>query len=75
MADIISAALAAKDAARYLSVSTSKLYDLVNGGDLNIVKLGHRTLFRRADLDALLERGSPVQRHGRKAVRPTSIFE
>lgn len=44
------------EAARYLSVSTSKLRGLVVSGELHAVKLGGSTRYARKDLDALIER-------------------
>lgn len=44
------------DTAAYLCVSRPSVYRLARNGDLKTVKLGGRTLFRRADLDALIER-------------------
>lgn len=73
MLDIAPAALSAKEAARYLNVSVSKLYDLANAGDLPKMKLGHRSVFRRRDLDALLDRGTTTQRRNKKPVRPVAI--
>lgn len=48
--------LTAINAAAYLSVSKPTLYRLIKKGEVKPVKLGGRTLFRRADLDALIER-------------------
>lgn len=46
-------------AARYLGgLSRSGLKLLVGRGELKVVHLGRRALFRRADLDALIERKS-----------------
>jgi excisionase family DNA binding protein len=41
-------------AAKYLSISRSKLYVLVALGELPARKIGRRTIFMRADLDAFL---------------------
>lgn len=39
-----------------LRSSRTSVYRLIEKGDLKPVKIGGRTLFRRADLDALIER-------------------
>lgn len=39
-----------------LRVSRSQIYRLIKQGALKPVKLGGRTLFRRIDLDALIDR-------------------
>lgn len=43
-------------AARYLSVSVTKLRGLVATGELLAVRLGGSTRYARKDLDALIER-------------------
>ncbi len=40
------------DAARTLGIGRSKLYDLINAGHLETVKLGTRTLVRVASIKA-----------------------
>jgi excisionase family DNA binding protein len=50
------AAFSTKAASRYLSISRAQLYRLFKSGDLHFAKVGGRTLVRRMDLDALLER-------------------
>ena len=40
------------DAARTLGIGRSKLYELINAGDLETVKLGTRTLVRVASIKA-----------------------
>ena len=50
------AALSISAAARYLSVSRSGLYRLINSGALTPAKVGGRTLIRRVDADAMLAR-------------------
>jgi excisionase family DNA binding protein len=44
------------EAARYLSVSVTKLRGLVSTGELLAVRLGGSTRYARTDLDALIER-------------------
>ena len=50
------AALRVNEAARYLGISRANLYRLFQSGDLKPAKIGGRTLVRRIDADALLER-------------------
>ncbi|TCM54940.1 excisionase family DNA binding protein [Rhizobium sp. PP-F2F-G48] len=49
-----SAAMSIQSAAKYLSLSRSGIYRLINSGTLNRVKIGGRSVIRRADADALL---------------------
>lgn len=42
------------DAADYLGISRATIYVLLREGALTKVKLGHRTLIRRVDLDRLV---------------------
>ena len=44
-----------RDAAQYLSIGKSKLYELVAEGALPRCKVGTRTVFRRDDLDGYME--------------------
>jgi excisionase family DNA binding protein len=44
------------EAAAALGIGRTKLYEMVNAGELFAVKLGKRTLIRCADVDALLDR-------------------
>lgn len=44
------------ETADLLRASRSHVYRLIERGNLKPVKLGGRTLFRRVDLDALIER-------------------
>ncbi len=50
-----SAAMSIPSAAKYLSLSRSGIYRLINNGTLHRVKIGGRSVIRRADADALLE--------------------
>lgn len=56
------AALSVTAAAQYLSISRANLYRLIKAGELRPAKVGGRTLIRRVDADALLERsvGAPI---------------
>ena len=45
------------DAAFVSGISRSKLYELLNSGELTSVKIGARRLIRARDLAELLERG------------------
>jgi excisionase family DNA binding protein len=51
---IAPAALSISDAAQYLGIGRTKLYEYINAGTLPVVRFGKRTLVRRVDLDALL---------------------
>lgn len=49
-------ALSVDDAATYMSISRASLYRLFKAGHLRPARIGGRTLVRRVDLDAFLER-------------------
>jgi excisionase family DNA binding protein len=53
-----SAALTVEEAAEYLRVSRTTLFRLFNQKILPRARIGGRTLVRRVDLEALLERAS-----------------
>lgn len=44
------------EAALALGIGRTKLYELVQAGELPLVKIGARSLIRRADLEAFLTR-------------------
>ena len=46
------------DPARYARIGKTRLYQLINLGELRPRKLGRRTLLARAEIDALIEAGS-----------------
>ena len=48
-------ALSIPDAARAISISRSRLYELMDEKRLNSVKIGGRRLILKRDLEALLE--------------------
>ena len=54
--DTAPAAFSVNAAAKYLSVSRANIYRLIKAGDIRPAKVGGRTLIRRVDADALLER-------------------
>ena len=54
-AQLTPAALSRRDASRYLGVSATTLWRLSREGVLPRVKVRGRTLYRRDDLDTLLE--------------------
>lgn len=54
------AALGVESSACYRGVSRSSVWRLIKTGDLHCVRLNGRTLLRRIDLDALLERSAEV---------------
>jgi excisionase family DNA binding protein len=56
----VSGCLDRRESASYLSISTRLLDDLAAQGKLPRVKIGRKTLFRVADLDAFVD--SKVQR-------------
>ena len=45
-----------KDAARAAGIGRTTIYHLMKIGELTPVKIGARTLIRRVDLEAMLER-------------------
>jgi len=47
-----------KDATAAYSIGRTKLYELIGAGELNVIKIGKRTLLRRSDLEALLSRSA-----------------
>jgi excisionase family DNA binding protein len=47
--------LSIPDACRVLGIGRSKLYELINAGRLDIVKIGRRTLIRAASIRVLAE--------------------
>lgn len=50
------AALSDREAAQYLGISRTGLWRLLKSGALPPCRIGGRTLVRRTDLDALLDR-------------------
>jgi len=44
------------DAAKTLGIGRTLLYRLINSGELDVVRLGARTLVTRASIEALIER-------------------
>ena len=45
-----------KEAAQALAISRSRFYELVAAGEIRVLKDGARTLVRRSELEAFLER-------------------
>lgn len=68
--ELAPAVLAVKDAAKYLSLSQARLYELLRTGELQRIKLGHRTVVRRRDADAYIERCA-----ARSSLPTGNIFE
>lgn len=64
--DVHVAWLSAAEAARYARIGRTRLYEIVKAGALRPRKLGRRTLFARAEIDALIEGGAAPS----KADRP-----
>lgn len=54
--NVTPAAFNVEEAAHYLGISRANLYKLFKSGALRSTKIGGRTLVRRIDADALLER-------------------
>jgi excisionase family DNA binding protein len=48
--------LSVREAREILGISTAMFYKLIGQGELPVVKLGERTLFRPSDLDELVDR-------------------
>ena len=44
-----------KDAARALGLGRTKIYQLINSGDLEVVRIGRRTLVKARSIRALIE--------------------
>jgi excisionase family DNA binding protein len=55
------AAYGVSDTASMLSIGRTKLYGLVKAGEIRATKIGRKTLFLAADIDAFLDR---LQRTG-----------
>lgn len=68
------AAMSVTAAAQYLSISRANLYRLIKAGELRPAKVGGRTLIRRVDADALLERSVSVPIARAKDDRP-QVFD
>lgn len=52
----VAAAFSVDAAAKYIGISRAGMWRLLKAGELQCVRIGGRTLFRRVDLDAFLER-------------------
>lgn len=64
----MSPVLSIPEAADYFRSSRGHVYNLLRRGELLSVKVGGRTLIRRADVDALIERSAaPFRGDGSKA--------
>jgi excisionase family DNA binding protein len=50
------ALLSVNEAAQRLGVSAPTVYRLIGRGELPVIKIGDRSLFRPRDIDALIER-------------------
>ncbi|GAA0861844.1 hypothetical protein GCM10009115_06100 [Sphingopyxis soli] len=46
------------EATEALGIGRTTIYELIKGGELAVVKIGSRTIIRRKDLDALLDRNT-----------------
>lgn len=47
-----------KDTGYALSLGTTKIYELINDGQLEVVKFGRKTLIKSASIKALVERST-----------------
>jgi excisionase family DNA binding protein len=56
-----SAVLNVEEASDYLRISRASVWRMLKNGNIARVRLGGRTVIRRVDLDALLERSVEVQ--------------
>jgi excisionase family DNA binding protein len=65
--------LSVSEACKLLNVSRQLIYRLVEAGQLPIVKLGDRTLFRPRDVEALIERS--VRQSGTATADPNRAEE
>jgi excisionase family DNA binding protein len=54
-------ALTIAEAAEAIGIGRTKLYELINAGELKRIKLGSRALIRLSDLEAMLERHASEQ--------------
>ncbi len=52
--EVTPAAYSIADAAKYIGIGKTKIYELINSGVLPVVHFGKRSVVRRVDLDALL---------------------
>ena len=68
--DVYVAWLSAAEAARYARIGKTRLYEITKAGGLKPRKLGRRTLFARAEIDALIEAGTAAK----KADRPCAAM-
>ena len=67
--------LSVNEACRYLHLSRSTLYHMIERKEISPVIIGGRTLFDRKDLDELIEKAKasveqPAPKRGRKPKRP-----
>lgn len=46
------------EAAHVAGIGRTKLYELINDGELPLIKVGSRSLIRRAELEAMLDRNT-----------------
>jgi excisionase family DNA binding protein len=49
--------LSVKETARVLGIGRTKIYELINAGQLETVKIGRRTLVRTASIRAIAQEG------------------
>jgi excisionase family DNA binding protein len=50
--------LSINNAARVIGIGRTKLYELINRGDLKTIRIGRRTLVLASSIHAMLEKGA-----------------
>jgi excisionase family DNA binding protein len=66
MVDVHVAWMSVAEAAHYARIGRTRLYEFVKSGALRPRKLGRRTLFAKAEIDAMIEAGAaPAAKAGR----------
>ena len=53
-------AIRVQEACRTISIGRTKLYELINAGDLDVVKVGRATLITMSSLQRLIENNEPA---------------
>jgi excisionase family DNA binding protein len=66
--------LRVNDAAAYIGIGRSKMYEMIDNGEIETVEIGGRRLVTRASLDALLEKqlAAPRKSLSRKKAKAKS---
>jgi excisionase family DNA binding protein len=61
--EIVSPFLSVKQTALYMNISRSTVYRLIDLGDLDRRKVGHKTLITRQSIDAFLDSSRRAKKH------------